>query len=613
MSTIILIILIAIVLIKLQDIHTNILYLKKRLDALEPNVNSKKHNDNKSVQILKEPIEEPTKEESSAVEIPLGIKERLTTKHQIPKKPIKEPSFIDDLKRRFDSSSLEDFFVGNLLLNVSIVTFVFGVGFFLKYSIDQNWIPIWGRVMIGILIGLGMLWGGYKTLHNPHKLISEGLFGGGIAILYLSIYAGYALEGFKFLSFSVALTAMITTTILAGVISVRFNSKATALFGLVGGFLTPFLINTAEKNIVALMIYILLLNIGVLYIAISKKWMVLNWLSFLITALIEMTVSHQSKGHFIFVLVSFVLLFVIYSIVPFIHEIRAKKITLEDSLLRLFGANIVIFLLVTISLLDQHSLHSKAVSILTTATALYLFAYAYYLKRIGDFTKNLYWIVIAAALGLLILTPVLLFDGNVLSAAWAIEALVLYWVSYKSEQPRMLWFSVAAFAFSFLRYMIGSVVQLSHIYVDGTYYSDLFAQWITAIVVIAAFLLPFKLPKQHLDGYDLRIYIPIAGVFLLFSFLNFQVYNWATHSIPQAKEISITLLWVIFGIALFVFSFFKDIDLGKQVSIGLIILAVLKAFFHDLAEADALYRIILFIVVGILLFVLAYFYKRKRE
>jgi len=53
--------------------------------------------------------------------------------------------------------------------------------------------------------------------------------------------------------------------------------------------------------------------------------------------------------------------------------------------------------------------------------------------------------------------------------------------------------------------------------------------------------------------------------------------------------------------------------LGKQVSIGLIMIAVLKAFFHDLAGADALYRIILFIAVGVLLFVLAYYYKKERK
>ena len=237
--------------------------------------------------------------------------------------------------------------------------------------------------------------------------------------------------------------------------------------------------------------------------------------TFLFTALIEIEIARESTGIFTFLLAIFVVLFLIYSIVPFIKEIKEKKITLDGSLLRLFGANIVVFLTVTSSLFYAYELNSKSISIITISTALYLFAYAFYLKREGIFTKNLYLVIIAMALGLLLLTPIILFEGDVLSATWAIEAMILYWVAYKSEQPRMLWFSLVAFALSFIVFMMNDLESIATATMQ-TYYHDMLTQLITALIVIGAFLLPYKLPKQSLEGYELKMLLSAGGVFTFY-------------------------------------------------------------------------------------------------
>ena len=605
MEIIILIIIALFGVIKLNDIHAKLTSITRKIDSLQYDINGIiQGNPVESSPQAKEDKEPEFQAYQEITAPPVIRKER-------PKRPQTESALGQTLKKRFGSTSIIDFLVGNLLLNVSIVTFVLGVGFFLKYSIDQNWIPIWGRILIGIMIALGMLWAGKMNIKNSHKLFSEGLFGGGIAVLYLSIFAGYALEGFAFLSFPLAFSGMVTTTILAGVISVRYNSMSTAIFGLIGGFATPFLIHTDANDIQALMIYILLLNIGVLYIAVSKKWNPLNWLAFIFTAALELKVASESTGLFYFLLAIFVTLFLIYSIVPFIKEIKEKKITLEGSLLRLFGANIILFLTVTNTIFLSYGLDSKYISIITISTALYLFAYAFFLKKQGIFTKNLYFVLIAIALGLLLLTPIILFDGKILSATWAIEALILYTIAHKSAQPKMLWFSVLAFALSFFHYIGDNLQNVYSISSLQTYYHDILTQFLTAFIVIGAFFLPIKMPVQKLKGYNLQNYLALAGLLLLFTFLNVQVYNSTELYLPKAQDIAITLLWVVFGIGLFTLSLIKNIELGKQVSIGLIIVAIFKAFFHDLAGADSLYRIILFMLVGLLLFVLAYFYKKR--
>jgi len=153
---------------------------------------------------------------------------------------------------------------------------------------------------------------------------------------------------------------------------------------------------------------------------------------------------------------------------------------------------------------------------------------------------------------------------------------------------------------------------------EQTYFQDLTKQILTAIIIIGVFFISYRLKfcislEKIIDQYQIRELIMGGGIFLLFTFLNIEVINWAKVFFPQAQHVSTTILWILFGIAIFVISLNQNITQGKKLGMGLIIIAILKAFFIDLADADALYRIILFIVVGILLFVLAYYYKKREN
>lgn len=592
---------------KLRSLNDKLISVSRKLDSLQYTLDDFLHNGQRDTppQPIKT-LPEPLKLEV----VPLTKKpeDSLETKYD----------FIEEFKNRFKIKSLEDFFIGNLLLNVSVIAFVLGVGFFLKYSIDQNWIPIWGRILIGIAIAIAMLYGGIRIVKNSHKLFSEGLFGGGIAILYLSIFAGFSLEEFAFLSFPVAFGFMIIITMLSGLISTRFNSITTAVFGIIGGFATPFLINSGSENIQALMTYILILNLGVLYISISKKWSLLNWLAFILTILIALGAVYKSTEIFYFLAVIFFILFIIYSIVPFINEIRAKDISLNPKLVMLFGINVLAYLAILAQLFIVYDIDFIYFSIITILIAIYLLAYAYYLKRRGVFAQNLFFVILAQAIGLLLLTPAILFKGDTLSAVWAIESAVLLFIAQKSAQKSFLFFGFLGLALSFFRYLGVNITDAYYFFSVEYYFQDLLRQTIIALLVIGAFFISFKFHYNNslqkiTDKYRSKELIMGAGVFLLFCFLNVEVINTAKVFFPKAQQIAITLLWILFGISMFVISLLQNIQMGKKVAMGLIFIAVLKAFFIDLIDADAIYRIILFIVVGVLLFVLAYYYKKMAK
>ena len=132
-------------------------------------------------------------------------------------------------------------------------------------------------------------------------------------MLYLSVFAAFALEGFMFISANYAFVAMIIITILAGLISVRFDAKSTAVFGLIGGFATPFLLSTGSGNYVGLLSYMLMLNLGVLFISIYKKWSLLSWMAFVITSVTALATVWETVDDFMPLALLYGAFFVIYS------------------------------------------------------------------------------------------------------------------------------------------------------------------------------------------------------------------------------------------------------------------------------------------------------------
>src|SRR5919107_1042817 len=133
---------------------------------------------------------------------------------------------------------------------------------FLQLAFENEWIGPGARVALGALGGLALLVVGERLRSRGLRAYAFVLSGGGILILYLSIYASY--NFYPLLDQPVAFLLMALVTTAAVLLSVRLNALAIAILGLVGGFLTPVLISSGRDNEVALFTYVALLDAGVL-------------------------------------------------------------------------------------------------------------------------------------------------------------------------------------------------------------------------------------------------------------------------------------------------------------------------------------------------------------
>jgi uncharacterized membrane protein len=136
-------------------------------------------------------------------------------------------------------------FIGEHLSKIGIVILVLGIGYFVKYAIDKDWINEYGRTIIGLLAG-GILIGLAHILRNSYKTFSSVLTGGGLAVLYLTI--AIAFHQYHIFSQTVSFILMIGVTALSVFFSLLYNKKELAIFSQLGGYAAPFMISTGEEN-----------------------------------------------------------------------------------------------------------------------------------------------------------------------------------------------------------------------------------------------------------------------------------------------------------------------------------------------------------------------------
>jgi uncharacterized membrane protein len=147
-------------------------------------------------------------------------------------------------------------------------------GFYMiKYSMDSGWLTpmvrIWLTTGFGALLcGAGFVIG-IRSTRVANERIGQALAGAGIACLYFAAYAAVHLYGF--LTPTHGFLTMLAVTVLAVGLSLK-NGAPIAMMGLVGGFLTPWLMSSGSDDTALLFSYLFLLFCGAQFICVRRGW-----------------------------------------------------------------------------------------------------------------------------------------------------------------------------------------------------------------------------------------------------------------------------------------------------------------------------------------------------
>jgi len=404
--------------------------------------------------------------------------------------------------------SMEFAVASQWLLRIGILVLVVGVGFFLKYSIDHGMLNETTRVTLSAITGLGMLIAGARLLGQRYHLIGQGLLGGGLATLYFSVFA--AANFYHLIAPLVAFVLMAIVTVLAGGIAVRFDSALVAVLGIIGGYGTPIMLPSDSANYVGLYGYMLLLGLGVLAVCYRKQWPLVNYLAFFCTyALLLASLQGYTSAFFGEVMPFVVAFFVLFSTIVFVHKVANHK---KSDLLDLFAllANAALFFGIGFALIDD-AFGRRWTALLSLGLALFYTLHVYYflIRRIVD--RDLVLSFIGMASLFLALTMPLILTRQWITASWALQALMLLWLSGKLNsqfvrQTALVLYGIVLFRFCFLdlpgQFLIGDRSAASDF---AVYLVSLGERGLAFGVPIAAIAAGYRLLSRPLESTGLAI------------------------------------------------------------------------------------------------------------
>jgi uncharacterized membrane protein len=338
-----------------------------------------------------------------------------------------------DLFDRLVEMAKEWLTTGNVPVKVGVIVSFFGVAFLLKYAVDQGYIVIsiearYLAVTAAAAVLLGLGW----RLREKLPVYALSLQGGGIGILYLTIFAALRLHEIIPATFAFAL--FVALTAFTGILAVLQNSMALAILGTVGGFLAPVLVSTGPGNHVALFSYYLVLNAAVLGIAWYQPWRVLNIIGFAFTFGVGTYWGYEYYRPELFASVEpfLIAFFLFYQAIAILFAFRQPPDLrgIVDGTL-VFGTPVIAFALQ--SQLVDNTEYGLAISAISLAVLYTLIAT--WLHRLQEKQMRLL-IESFIALGVAFATIAipLALDGRWTAVAWSLEGAALIWVAVKQQR-----------------------------------------------------------------------------------------------------------------------------------------------------------------------------------
>jgi uncharacterized membrane protein len=565
----------------------------------------------------------------------------LTSEDPQPKKTENEPTV--PVKQRFEENSfrsqlrpqaktlrresLEEVIGGSWLNKIGIIAIILGMAYFLKYAIDNEWLGEAGRVMLGVVTGLALLFAGEGLHRKQYRSYGLSLAAGGIAILYFSIFAAFNL--YSLIPQLPALFLMVLITISAVLTALRHDARVIAWIGILGGFLTPVMLGTGRDNQVGLFIYIALLDLGVLALAYFKHWRILNLLAFVLTQLtfLAWSVNFYAESKLWRTEFFLTLFFFLFAVVSFLYNIVHQKAARFSDLALVF-LNGVVYFLSTYALLEPSYFDYLGLcAILMALIHLGLGAVAH---QRSPQDKLLFLVFLAMALTFVTLAIPIQLKQNWITVGWAVEAVVLTWIGFHLSESKI---RLAAFWVGTpvaIRLLFYDSIWTASARFDGDFTFLINARAFSfAVGIFAMFAMAYlhtRYRERLTDRETARITgLVVAANFLLVFFLTTEIGNYfglqhdragnyeQRREINNQKQLSISACWAVYSIILVILGVVKKYQPIRVLAIVLFGATIFKVFLLDLSNLERIYRISSFIGLGVILLAVSFIYQKYRN
>ncbi|MBI4200739.1 MAG: DUF2339 domain-containing protein [Chloroflexi bacterium] len=516
----------------------------------------------------------------------------------------------------------------NWLAIIGAVALAVGVGFFLKLAFENNWIGPTGRVALGIGTGVALLGGGEFTQRRYPKW-AQAVTGGGIGILYLSIYASFGF--YKLVDPLAAFAFLALVVMLSGLLALRYESLVIALLGILGAFLTPVLLgrqlDSAMRFLVVL--YIILVDAGILGVATFRNWRWLTLVGLIASySLFALMIDDVSSADLVRMQLGVTATFLIFVGATTLFHVLWRRVPGRADM-ALMTLNAVGYFGLTYGLLwERYEVWFGGIAL---ALSFFYGLVGYGAIRRTGAPPQVALYSLATALVFLTVAAPLQLTGTWITVAWAAEAAVLAWVGFTLGTWQTRAFGLGVFAIAAFRLLVfDTTISL----VDFKPFLN--ARFPTFVVGIAALYVAaylYRRGRSRLQEWEEYVGLALAGAANLFTLwiLSAEVISFFDSRSPaqmlyrdavNAKLLSLTALWAVYAGGLLAVALGTRSSVLRWAGLGLLTIPVLKLVLFDTFEVrltPITYRLALnfhfltfLVVLGVVLFA-AYLYWRLQS
>lgn len=171
---------------------------------------------------------------------------------------------------------LEKFIGLRLLHFCGIIALVIGISIGVKYAIDKDLISPAIRIALAYVAGISLYFLSIR-LKKKYLVFSAILLSGAMASLYFTSFAAFAY--YQLISGGLAFALMLCITAFTIYSAIKYNRQEIAILSMVGAYAIPFLISVNSGRSDLFFTYIILINIGISFLAFKKNWTLMTGLA----------------------------------------------------------------------------------------------------------------------------------------------------------------------------------------------------------------------------------------------------------------------------------------------------------------------------------------------
>src|ERR1700677_3093472 len=519
--------------------------------------------------------------------------------------------------------------IGSHWLNrIGISAVLIGVSYFLKFAFDNNWIGPAGRVSIGLLAGIMVVGWSESFRKRGYQLFSYSLKAVGVGALYLSLWAAF--QVYSLIPSPVAFVAMVIVTASTAALAIKQDAEILAAIALTGGFTTPLLLSTGQNREVELFTYVTLLAAASVAMVVFKPWRRLLLLSYAGTLVLYIGwyAEYYRRYEFAVTLAFATVFFAIFAVAPLVSKTPQGKTSLSGPLFALTLINTGVYFLQAYGMIAEIDKPALAWFALALAAVHIGLSHIISLQELPE-AEPLRLLYLALAVALITIAIPIRLDGHWITVGWLVEAGALLWVAARVGASLLHYLAVAALALGVLRLLF-----FDNFVVDVVLLNSRMANYLLAIAVLAL-LAWFSLKRDGEsdrqvaavavlavnalalvgfsreigDYYGRQMYGSTDGIRLWTPrMMNMDAAN--RRQLLIAEDFSYSALWMGYGALLMVIGFWRKSAFFRWQALCLIAATILKVFVYDVSQLDRGYRILSFMILGVLLLAVSFVYQK---